>query len=92
VPKQTRSTRARRRPVRPGVSASVPPSPLSTLTAAEAAPSRPALVPVAAARAATPQTRGIVTDYGYVIGELRRIFVLTAGILILLLALWLVIR
>ena len=35
-------------------------------------------------------SRGFVTDYSYVIGELKRIFLLTAGILILLIVLWLI--
>jgi hypothetical protein len=52
--------------------------------------SSPAGVPagtrsVRAARAATPLApRGLVTDYGYVVGELRRIVLLTVGILVLL--------
>jgi hypothetical protein len=46
---------------------------------------------VRAARAATPLApRGLVTDYGYVVGELRRIVLLTVGILVLLFVLSLV--
>ncbi|MGH2587303.1 MAG: hypothetical protein ACRDJE_20500 [Dehalococcoidia bacterium] len=61
-----------------------------------AAPSPPA-APVRRATATRQATatsqgaRGIVTDYGYVVGELRRIFVLTVGITALLLVLWLII-
>jgi hypothetical protein len=41
---------------------------------------------------ATPGSlsRGFVTDYGYIINELKRIFVLTAVILVVLLVLWFV--
>jgi hypothetical protein len=53
-------------------------------------------VPTAPARLSTPRTattpaapRGIVTDYGYVISELRRIAIITGVILLLLLVLWL---
>ncbi len=35
-------------------------------------------------------SRGFVTDYNYVIGELKRILLLTAGILLVLLVLWLI--
>jgi hypothetical protein len=46
--------------------------------------------PLSAAPAAAPQpaSRITTTDYGYVIGELRRIALLTALILLLLLVLW----
>jgi len=44
-----------------------------------------------AQRAAPPvSTKITVTDYGYVVGELRRIAVLTALIVVLLLAVWIV--
>jgi len=41
---------------------------------------------------ATPGSlsRGFMTDYGYVVGELRRIVLLTVAILVLLLVLWLI--
>jgi hypothetical protein len=58
----------------------------------------PQAAPTATARPAAPRvtapaaaSRGIVTDYGYVIGELRRIGIITAAIVLLLLLLWLVI-
>jgi len=63
----------------------------------QAAPS-PAAAPVRRATTTTRQAtatsqgaRGIVTDYSYVIDELRRIGVLTVGITALLLVLWLII-
>lgn len=40
--------------------------------------------------AAAAARGGPVTDYGYVIGELQRIGVITAAILVLLLVLWLI--
>jgi hypothetical protein len=43
------------------------------------------------ATATSQGARGIVTDYSYVIDELRRIAVLTVGITALLLVLWLII-
>jgi hypothetical protein len=63
------------------------------------APAGPATTGPAPARAAVarPQpspgalSRGFVTDYGYVINELKRILLLTAVILLLLFALWLAI-
>jgi hypothetical protein len=43
------------------------------------------------ATAPTPASRGIVTDYGYVISELRHIGIITVALVLLLLLLWLII-
>ena len=51
---------------------------------------RPAAATVTRSAPAAPSGRGIQTDYGYVVSELRRIFVLTAGILLLLLVIALI--
>ena len=68
------------------------------MPAAVAAPAQPETVvarppasttTVRPAPAVTPASRGFTTDYGYVIGELRRIFLLTLAIVTLLLVLWL---
>lgn len=57
------------------------------------APEGPAPAPrvtAPALRADTPvSTKITTTDYGYVVGELRRIAVLTTALLVLLLVLWL---
>jgi hypothetical protein len=92
VPRQTRTARARRRAAR---------TDLPSLAGAPAVPAVPAppvsgeapvrAAPVAAARpAATPVSRGLVTDYGYIISELKRIFILSVGIIVLLIVLWLI--
>jgi hypothetical protein len=60
-------------PPAPPVGASAPPRP--------AAPARPTAPPA--------PTQITTTDYGYVVGELRRIALLTALILAILLVLWL---
>jgi hypothetical protein len=61
------------------------------LPAAGAAAPRPTRTTVVRPQA-TPGSlsRGFVTDYGYIINELKRIFVLTAVILVVLLVLWFV--
>ena len=63
-------------------SATVSPAPAPT-RAPTARVVRPAASPVSL-------SRGFVTDYNYVIGELKRILLLTAGILVVLLVLWLI--
>jgi hypothetical protein len=65
--------------------ATVPPAPA-------AAPAVPARAQPAAPTAPAPATTKItMTDYGYVAGELRRIAILTAFIIALLLVLWVVV-
>jgi hypothetical protein len=64
-----------------------------------ATPETSATVIAPAPRASTPRTtaasarapRGIVTDYNYVIGELKQIVILTAAILAILIVLYFVI-
>lgn len=58
----------------------------------------PAAAPTSAAPAAAQaepaphvSTRITTTDYGYVVGELRRLALLTVVIIVLLLAIWLVV-
>ena len=68
-------------PVGAAVTAPVESPALGVSQPAAISPSRPA---------AALGNRGIVTDYGYVVGELRRILILTAGILALLVVLWLI--
>lgn len=64
-----------------GAAPSEVPSPVSAAPAPRAAPAAQTVEP-------SPSTRITTTDYGYVIGELRRIAVLTALILVLLVVLW----
>lgn len=65
--------------------ATAPPAPATT----PAAPVR--VEPPAPAPAAPTTTKITMTDYGYVAGELRRIALLTAIIIALLLVLWVVV-
>lgn len=60
----------------------------STSVATPTAPTRVESAPTSAASATTKIT---MTDYGYVAGELRRIAILTAIIIALLLVLWVVV-
>ena len=95
MPRQSRSSR-RSRPRRPSVTPR--PTQVAASPAAESvAPAPPAAAPsVPTARVVRPTaspgslSRGFVTDYNYVIGELKRILLLTAGILLVLLVLWLI--
>jgi len=57
-------------------------------------------MPPAAARPAAPAratplpgtvSRGFITDYSYVVGELKRIFVISAAIIALMVILWFII-
>ncbi len=92
VPRQSRSARARSRTRR----TPTPTRPTAVASPAGAEPQ--ALPPVSAPTAtvirptATPGSlsRGFLTDYSYVVGELRRILLLTVGILALLFVLWLI--
>lgn len=61
----------------------------ATAPAPPAAPVR--AEPPAPAPAAPATTKITMTDYGYVAGELRRIAILTAIIIALLLVLWVVV-
>lgn len=64
----------------------------STATAPAAPPAVPVRAePPAPAPAAPTTTKITMTDYGYVAGELRRIALLTAIIIALLLVLWVVV-
>jgi len=92
VPRQSRSARSRARsrrtvaPAAPATTASPPPLEAAPTTAAPRARTtvvRPQATPGSL-------TRGFVTDYAFIIGELKRIFLLTAGIVVLLLVLWLI--
>lgn len=96
----TRTSRPRRRTIsnRPTpVQRPIPNTPVEA--AADAAPPVPVNVPTGvprtarAGRTAVPAApRGLVTDYGYVVGELRRIVLLTVGIFVVLFALWFLLR
>jgi hypothetical protein len=91
VPRQSRSSRTRARSRR----TALPMQPIAaTPTVAEDIPAAPAAAPRATVvrPRTTPGTvgRAFVTDYAYVIGELKRILLLTAVIVALMLILWLV--
>jgi hypothetical protein len=98
VPRQSRSARSRarsRRTTAPAASTTTAnPPPVEPAPAASAA--APRTMPRARTTVVRPQaapgslSRGFVTDYGFVIGELKRIVLLTAGIIVLLLVLWLI--
>lgn len=68
----------------------VGPAPAGTAPSASGASAAPRLPAPVQATPAAPETSTKITttDYGYVIGELRRIAILTALILALLLVLW----
>jgi hypothetical protein len=86
VAKRTRPTRSRTA-VRHRAATSAAGA-VSTSVATPTAPTRMEPAPTSAASATTKIT---MTDYGYVAGELRRIAILTAIIVALLLALWMVV-
>ncbi len=88
MPRRTRSGRGRapiHRHERGAAATSVP--------VVDEASSPSPQVTAPAQRAQTPVTTKITTtDFGYVVGELRRIFLSTAFIVALLIVLWLVLR
>lgn len=92
MPRQSRSARARSRTRR--TPTATQPTAVTSPVAAEPQVLPPVSAPTATVirPTATPGSlsRGFLTDYGYVVGELRRILLLTAGILALLLVLWLI--
>lgn len=105
MPKSSRSSRSRPRSRRivsgtqPAGGAIVPEA--SGVPAdAPAAPAPPVPAPAAAPRATRRTPAGLsaaisqrsFTDYAYVIGELKRIFVISGAIVALMLVLWLFIR
>ncbi len=63
----------------------------STIISAPTEATLPA-IPVSPSPAAPVSTKITMTDYGYVVGELRRIAALTLLIMVLLVVLWLVLR
>lgn len=97
MPRQTRASRSRSRTQRPAAPAR-PASVAAPVVDAEMAAPEPAPAVPGPRRTATRtgaaaarQPRGIVTDYNYVITELKQIFILTAVILVILIALYFVI-
>ncbi len=83
-PQRPRTQGYRRRPA-----AAAPATPVST--PADAGPAPAPRVTAPAQRAATPiSTKITTTDYGHVVGELRRIALLTLILLVVLLGFWLV--
>jgi hypothetical protein len=97
VPRQTRTSRTRNRaprqasPARPASVAT--PVVDAEMGAPESAPAAPAPRRTATrtGAAAARQPRGIVTDYNYVITELKQIFILTVVVLVILAALYFII-
>ncbi len=91
MPRQSRSSR-RGRTRRSSLATR--PAPLAGSPAAESSvPAQPVTPTATVVRpAASPGSlsRGFATDYSYVVGELKRILLLTAGVIVLLLVLWLV--
>ena len=72
------------------VAASPAAEPSATVSPAPAPTRAPTARVVRPAASPGSLSRGFVTDYNYVIGELKRILLLTAGILVVLLVLWLI--
>lgn len=95
MPRQTRSTRSRAGRARraPAPARSAPAVPNGADAPAQATPPAAATRTTVIRPQATPGSlsRGFVTDYNYVVSELKRIFILTAGIILLLLVLWFII-
>ena len=92
MPRQSRSARTRSRTRRTGTV--LRPTGVGAAPAADPQTLPPVSTPTTTVirPTATPGSlsRGFMTDYGYVVGELRRIVLLTVAILVLLLVLWLI--
>lgn len=105
MPRQTRASRTRSRTQRPPTAARSA-APVATpvvdaeSSATEATPIAPEVAPAATATpraamrtgaTAARQSRAFVTDYNYVINELKQIFILTIVVLAILIALYFII-
>lgn len=99
MPKPTRSSRSRTRTRR---AVSAPPAPIPTVAEAAGTPVGTPLpaAPVAAPRRISRTPAGLsaaisqrsFTDHAYIISELKRIFVISGGIVLLMVVLWFFVR